>query len=278
MKESRDIKQLNLDKIIRDKNPRLLKWLPSFVLRYMKRIVHQDEFNAFLVRTRNEMEHDFVRATIREFDITLQSSGLENLPETGGCILACNHPLGGIDGIAVMHEAGTIRKDIKALVNDILMNLENLNPLLLAVNKHGKNALQSIRLIEQSYASDGCTIVFPAGLVSRKRNRKIEDSEWKKSFITQAVKHKRMIIPVYVDSRNSNFFYNLASLRKFLRIKANIEMFYLVNETYKQKGKTIRLIFGKPICHTTFTADQTDQYWAQKIKEHVYQLGLKNKI
>lgn len=278
MKEHGNVKQLNLDKIIRDKNPNLLKWLPSFVLRYMKRIVHQDEFNAFLVRTRNEMEHDFVRATIREFEITLQSSGLENLPVSGGCILACNHPLGGIDGIAVMHEAGTIRKDMKALVNDILMNLENLNPLLLAVNKHGKNALNSMRLIEQSYASDGCTIVFPAGLVSRKSNRKIEDSEWKKSFITQAVKHKRMIIPVYIDSRNSNFFYNLASLRKFLRIKANIEMFYLVNETYKQKGKTIRLIFGKPICHTRFTADQTDHYWAQKIKEHVYQLRIKNNI
>lgn len=270
---SQSIQQLNLDNIIRDKNPRLLKWLPSFLLNYMKRIVHQDEFNAFLVRTKDEFEHAFVRATIREFEITLKSTGLENIPETGGCILACNHPLGGIDGIAVMHETATIRKDIKAIVNDILMNLENLSPLLLAVNKHGKNKTQGTRLIDQAYASEGCTIVFPAGLVSRKNNRRITDSEWKKSFITQAIKYQRMIIPVYVESRNSDFFYNLASLRKFLGIKVNIEMFYLVNETYKQKGKTIRIVFGQPISPSTFTSDRSDHYWAQKIKEHVYQLG-----
>lgn len=244
----------------------------------MKRIVHQDEFNAFLVRTRDDMEHDFVKAAIKEFEITLQSTGMENIPTSGGCILACNHPLGGIDGIAVMHETGLVRKDIKALVNDILMNLENLSPLLLGVNKHGKNNTKSVRLIEQAYASQGCTIVFPAGLVSRKTAQRIEDSEWKKSFITQAVKNKRTVIPVFVDSRNSNFFYNLALLRKFLRIKINIEMFYLVNETYKQRGKTIRTIFGEPIPYTNFSSAHSDHYWAQKVKEHVYKLGEKRKV
>lgn len=239
----------------------------------MKHIVHQEEFNAFLVRSSNDMEHDFVRATIREFDITLASTGLENIPRTGGCILVCNHPLGGIDGIAVMHEVALVRKDIKALVNDILMNLENLNPLLIAVNKHGKNAAQNVKLIDDAYASEGCTIVFPAGLVSRKTNGKIEDSEWKKSFVTRAVKYKRTIIPVFVDSRNSNFFYNLAAFRKLVGIKANVEMFYLVNETYKQKGKTIRLTFGEPIFPDMFTTDHTDHYWAQKIRALVYRLG-----
>lgn len=250
--------------------------MPSFLLRYMKRIVHQDEFNAFLVRSRNELEHDFVHAAIREFDITLVSTGLENVPVSGGCILVCNHPLGGIDGIAVMHEVARVRKDIKALVNDILMNLENLSPLLIAVNKHGKNAAQNVKLIDESYASEGCTIIFPAGLVSRKTNGRIEDSEWKKSFVTRAVKYKRVVIPVFVSARNSNFFYNLASLRKRFGIKANVEMFYLVNETYKQKGKTIRLTFGKPICPDKFTVDHTDHYWAQRIREQVYQLGENN--
>jgi len=273
LKESDEIKQINLDKIIRDKNPQLLKWLPPFLLRYMKRIVHQEEFNGFLVRSRNELGHDFVRAAIDEFDITLESTGLENIPASGGCILACNHPLGGIDGIAVMHEVAFVRKDIKALVNDILMNLENLSPLLIAVNKHGRNAARNIKLIDEAYASDGCTLVFPAGLVSRKTNNRIEDSEWKKSFVTRAVKYKRTIIPVFVDAHNSNFFYNLATFRKIAGIKTNVEMFYLVNETYKQKGKTIRLTFGAPIYPDLFTTDHTDHFWAQKIRDHVYQLG-----
>lgn len=273
-----NVKQIDLDELIRAKNPALLRWLPSFMLNYMKRIVHQDEFNAFLVRARNAHEHDFVRAAIHEFGISIHSTGLENIPETGGCILACNHPLGGLDGIAVMHEAGRIRKDIKALVNDILMNLDNLSPLLIAVNKHGKNAAAGIRMIDQAYASEGCTIVFPAGLVSRKRNGKIEDSEWKKSFITRAIRYKRTIIPVYVGCTNSNFFYNLASLRTSLGIAANLEMFYLVNETYKQKGKSLRLVFGQPISPGTFTEEHSDHYWAQEVKKQVYALGERTNI
>lgn len=272
MEKRRETAQIDLEKIIRDKNPRLLKWLPRIFLNYLKRIVHQDEFNAFLIRTKDQTGHDFVKAALDDFDIGLTSEGLENIPQKGGCIIACNHPLGGIDGIAVMKETGKKRRDLKALVNDILMNLENLGALLVPVNKHGKNPSQSIKRIDETFASEGCTIIFPAGLVSRRKNGKIEDGEWKKTFITKAVQHRRTVIPVYVDARNSNFFYNLAMCRKKLGIKANIEMFYLVHETYKQKGKTIRLIFGKPICYTTFTGDHPDQYWAQMVKEEVYRM------
>lgn len=274
MSQTREVKQIDLEKVIRSKNPRLLKWLPRFLLAYMKKIVHQDEFNEFLVRTKDDMDHQFIEAAIRDFGIVLSSEGLENVPSTGGCIVVCNHPLGGIDGIAVMCALAKKRTDMKALVNDILMNLENMSSLLVPVNKHGKNAASSVALIDQSYSSSECTIVFPAGLVSRKGKGKIEDLEWKKSFITKAIKYKQDVIPVYVDARNSNFFYNLARLRTFFRIKANIEMFYLVNETYKQKGKAIKLTFGAPISYEKFTKENNDQYWAQKVKEHVY--GLKN--
>lgn len=263
---------IDLERVIREKNPQLLKWLPRFVLSYMKRIVHQEEFNDFLLRSKEHMNHEFVKAALKNFEIIVFSEGLENVPESGGCIVACNHPLGGIDGIAVMNAIADRRSDMKALVNDILMNLENMSSLLIPVNKHGKNAVSSVKLIDEAYSSDGCTIVFPAGLVSRKRNGRIEDSEWKKSFITKAVRHKRMVIPVYVDSRNSNFFYNLASLRKAIGVKANLEMFYLVNETYKQKGKAIRLVFGKPIHYSEFTADRSDHHWAQIVKQQVYML------
>jgi 1-acyl-sn-glycerol-3-phosphate acyltransferase len=273
LKTNGEVAQIDLEKVIREKNPALLKWLPGFLLRYMKRIVHEKEFNAFLVRTQHDKGHDFVKAAIRDFGIGLVSEGLENIPEKGGCIVACNHPLGGIDGIAVMNEVGKKRKDLRALVNDILMNLENLGDLLVPVNKHGKNVGQRVRAIDEAYASDECMIVFPAGLVSRKHNGKIEDSEWKKSFITKAVRHRRMVIPVFIEARNSDFFYNLASFRKRIGIKANLEMFYLVNETYKQRGRVIRMIFGRPICYTTFTPDHTDQYWAQQVKRRVYELN-----
>ncbi|MES2395537.1 MAG: 1-acyl-sn-glycerol-3-phosphate acyltransferase [Bacteroidota bacterium] len=273
MTQNNQIQKIDLEEVIRTKNPRLLKLLPSFMLSYIKRIIHQDEFNDFLQRTKDLYDHDFVSATLNNFQIHVISEGTENIPEKGGCIVVCNHPLGGIDGIAVMKEVGNKRNDIKAMVNDILMNLKNLSSLLIPVNKHAKNAVENIKRIDNAYASDECIIVFPAGLVSRRQKGEIKDLEWKKSFITKAIKYKRNIIPVHIEARNSNFFYNLAALRKTIGIKANIEMFYLVDEVFRQKGKFIKLTIGKPIPYTTFTKMHSDLCWAAKVKEHVYDLG-----
>lgn len=273
-----EVKYIDLERIIANKNPKLLKLMPAIFLRYLKRIVHEDDMNGFLLRTKENYDHDFLNATIKDFEIQLSSTGLENIPKSGGCIVVCNHPLGGIDGIAVMNEVAKVRKDIRAMVNDILMNLKNLSNLMIPVNKHGKNVGDAVKMIDQAYASGECIIVFPAGLVSRKMDGKIQDLEWKKSFITKAIKYELNVVPVFVNARNSNFFYNLALLRKKIGIKANLEMFYLVNETFKQRGKSIKLTFGEPISHVSFTKEQNDHYWAQKVKEHVYKLEKGNQL
>jgi putative hemolysin len=270
--------QIDLEKTIGSKSPRLLKLLPAFILSYIKRVVHQKELNAFLHLTKDKHAHDFVNATVKNFGVQVSSTGLGNIPKEGGCIVVCNHPLGGMDGIAVMNEVGKVRKDIKALVNDILMTLVNLRSLLIPINKHGKNVTESVKLINQAYASQECIIVFPAGLVSRIQNWKIKDLEWKKSVISKAIMYKRNIIPVYVEARNSNFFYALAFLRKIFGIKINLEMFYLVDEVYKQKGKSIKLTVGTPISYELFTKNHSDQYWVEKVKEHVYGLRDGKKI
>jgi putative hemolysin len=116
-------------------------------------------------------------------------------------------------------------------------------------------------------------ILFPAGLCSRKKKGKIEDLEWKKHFITKAVKHKRDIVPVHFTGRNSNFFYNLANLRVMLGIKSNIEMVYLANEMFKQKNKKIIVRFGEPISYKMFDKTLPPQAWALKVKKIVYSLG-----
>lgn len=266
------MQQVDVENIIKSKNPKLLRVLPRWLINYIKKVVHQTEFNEFLVSTKDKYAHDFVKAAVENFKVKVSSSGLENIPKNEGCIIVCNHPLGGLDGIAVMHEIGKVRLDLKALVNDILMNLENVRSLLLAINKHGNNSISNLKLLEESFASNGCTIVFPAGMVSRKNDGVIYDLEWKKAFIAKAIKHKRKIIPVHVDAQNSNFFYNLALFRKKLGIKANIEMFYLVDEVYKQKGKSIHLTIGAPISYEKFTKDNTEQYWAEYVKKEVYKL------
>lgn len=274
------LKKIDIDGVFKSKNPSLYKILPSFILSYVKRIVHQDEINGFLERNAHKYDFEFVKAIIDEFKIEEKVIGLENVPAIGGSVIASNHPLGALDFMAMMNAIGTKRKDVKALVNDILLNLHNLKNLFAGVNKVGKTSAESLLEVENVFASENLAVTFPAGLVSRKQfsngffgKSVIEDLEWKKTFISRAKKHKRNIIPVFIEGRNSNFFYNLSMWRKRIGIKANIEMLFLVNEVFKQRGKTITVIFGKEIPYETFDKRFNDAQWAQKVKEHVYLMG-----
>lgn len=263
-------KFIDIEKVINDKNPKLLRVMPGFLVRYVKRILHQDEINDFINRNGHHTSFDFVDDIIREFGAKVNIKGLENLPAEGGCIVASNHPLGGLDGIALVQSIGKKRKDLKFIVNDVLMQLKNLEDIFIGVNKHGKNVAQSIEIINNLYRTDLAMMIFPAGLASRKQGGAIKDLEWKKTFISRSRQHSRNIIPVYIDGHNTNRFYNLAFWRKKIGIKANIEMFYLVDEMYKQKGHNITITFGKPIPYTVFDKRHSDLEWAQKVKDFIY--------
>jgi putative hemolysin len=264
-------KLINIKEVFRKKNPALLKLIPGFIIQYLRRIIHEDELNAYLSTNYNNNGITKVENAIKEFKTIVKSHGLENIPKAGRPLIVANHPLGGLDGIAIINTVAKVRKDIKFPVNDILLNIPNTEDIFIPINKHGSNA-SNIELINNAFASDEALLFFPAGFVSRKQNGIIKDLEWKKTFIAKAKKYERDIIPTYIDGRNSNFFYNLANLRKFLKLKANIEMLYLVNEMYKQNNKTINITFGKPISYQTFDKRFTYAQWAEKVKEHTYNL------
>jgi len=266
---------LDLERVIAGKNPRLLKVLPRFILNYLKKVIHQDELNDIVRTNHDKYGVDFLDACLKGFCVKISYAGLENIPPDGRWIVAANHPLGGLDGMALMWLVGKVRKDIVFPVNDLLMHITNLKGLFIPVNKHGSNAGYA-RAIDETFASDKAMLFFPAGLCSRKQKGDICDLEWKKSFITKARTHKRDVIPCHINGRNSNWFYNLSRFRTKLGIKANIEMLYLVDEMFRQRGKEIVITFGKPISYTTFDKSKTDVAWAQVLKNHVYSLN-KNK-
>lgn len=267
-------KFIDLEKVIASKNPKLLKRIPGFVLNYLKRIIHVDEVNDFIYRHRNDYGFDFVDAVITDFKVNVEIHGLENIPKNGKQFVVSNHPLGGLDGIALIWACKKVRKDIKFPVNDILMNIPQLKPLFIPINKHGKNS-DNIQILEDNFAAEQLLLYFPAGLVSRKQGSKIKDLEWKHTVVNKARQHERDIIPAYMEAKNSNFFYNLARLRTKLGIKANIEMLYLVNEVYKFKGKSIKIHFDKPISYTFFDRSKKPKEWATYLKNLVYSIPKK---
>ncbi len=267
-------KFIDIRNVIAKKNPKLIKVFPRFILEYFRKILHEDEVNKIISLYQDKYGVEFVNNTINYMGFNYDVIGKSNIPESGRYIFIANHPLGGFDGLVLINEVGKHLGKLKFIVNDLLMNIPNLEPVFIPVNKHGRQSIEYVRKIEEAYASDIQILNFPAGLCSRKIKGKITDLVWKKNFVEKAVKHKRDIIPVYIEGKNSNFFYNLSNFRKKLGIKANIEMFYLVHEMFKQKNKHIALYFGKPIPYNTFDKKRKTIEWTRLLRKHVYELPI----
>ncbi|MFK8037992.1 MAG: 1-acyl-sn-glycerol-3-phosphate acyltransferase [Crocinitomicaceae bacterium] len=266
-------KFIDIDKIIAEKNPKLKRWMPGFLLRYLKKILHQKEINAIIESSEDMDGYEFCNYVLKEFNISIETKGLEHIPQSGGAIFAANHPLGGMDALAIIKEVIPLRPDLKFVVNDILLHLKPLKNLFIGVNKIGSNSKNNIADLNAEFEKPQCVFVFPAGLVSRKKKGIVKDLVWKKTFISRAKKFDKDVIPLFLDGELSNFFYRLSNIREKIGVKANIEMLYLVNELFKQKNRTLKLYFGKPIPHSTFNKSKTDIEWANFVKQEAYRLN-----
>ncbi|WP_317323257.1 1-acyl-sn-glycerol-3-phosphate acyltransferase [Leyella lascolaii] len=267
---------IDLDRIIREKMGTKARYVPSVAVRWLKHIIHQDEVNRFLWESRDKKGTEWLEECTRYLDMTLDIEGLENLPDKNDGRLytfVSNHPLGGVDGVALgaiigRHYDGRFRY----LVNDLLMNLPGLAPLCIPINKTGKQSRSFPEMVEAGFSGDNHILMFPAGICSRKIDGQIHDLPWKKTFITKSVETKRDIVPIHFGGRNSDFFYGLANVCKTLHIKFNIAMLFLVDEMYKNVHKSFRVAIGKPIPWQTFDKSKTAMEWAKYVQDMVYRL------
>lgn len=248
--------------------------IPHFIVNWIKNFIHQDYINEFL--TQGYEGADFCRECMKFLDVDIKVEGFENLdkiPEGSHYTLASNHPLGGIDGVAVLsviteHSGGRVR----LLANDFLMSIKGLAPLCVPINKIGAQARNLPKLINEAFQSDNEMMIFPAGLCSRKIDGKIQDLEWKKTFITQSRRSGRYIVPVHFIAENSPRFYRIANLCKKLKLKFNFAMLFLPDEMYRAQHKSFRMVIGEPIAPEFFDKSHTDLEWAQWVRSKVYTL------
>ena len=266
---------IDIDNVLRAKAPKHYKYIPKFLISYLKRIIHQEELNVFLRESKDvEPGVPFLEKCLEFLDADIQVKGLENIPEDRLFTFVSNHPLGGQDGVALGYIIGKkYNGKVKYLVNDLLMSVKGLAPLFIPINKTGKQAKDFPMMVEEGFKSDNQLIMFPAGLCSRRqKGGEIRDLKWSKTFIAKSIQTQRDVVPIYFDGKNSKFFYNLANLCKALKIKVNIAMLYLVDEMFKNKHKTFTVTFGSPIPWQTFDKSKTPTEWAQYVKEEVYKL------
>jgi putative hemolysin len=239
--------KISVEGVLKTKAPGLAKWMPRPVIKWLERTIHQDEINHVLATYDTGDAMEFLRGYFGYLGITYETVGLDKLPRDGRYIFASNHPFGGMDGMMLAERLGTHFGNVKVVVNDILMFLDPLKGIFVPVNKHGSQKGDYALRFNEAFEGPTPVLTFPAGLCSRCTGGVVEDIEWRPNFIKRAAQTGRQIVPVYVEGQLSKRFYRLANWRKWLGIKANIEMLYLPDEMFRQKGRHFRLFFGEPI-------------------------------
>lgn len=263
---------INLEQLIASKNKKLLRILPKFVLNKFKKLVHLDEINDAVYRYRDCKGAAFTDSIIyKEFNIKLEIKNPENIPYDDRALIVANHPIGSIDGMALISIMGQKRSDILFPVNDLLCALPGLKGVFVPINKYGKNS-SNHDVLNEAFKGDSIVMYFPAGTESKYIDGVLQDFPWKKTFVKKAIEFERQVTPVYIEGQNSKRFYRFSKIRRFFGIKFDLEMILLPDEMFRYRNKTIKLTFGKPIPYSVFDKSKTHLEWAQAVRAHVYKL------
>jgi putative hemolysin len=238
------------------------------ILRFLFREV---EFRRFAERYPHLTGFDFVEQGLDHFDfgVTASDRERERIPAWGRVVIIANHPIGSLDGLALLKLVGQVRRDVKVVANEMLAAVEPLHNLLLPVDAFGSRSTRdNLRAIEQHLQNDGAVIIFPAGEVSRMSATGIKDGAWRHGFLHFATKTKSPILPMFVDARNSVFFYSLSIFAKPL------STLWLVREMFKHNNKTMRVRIGQAIEFETYKALPLASGAKVKLfRRHIYKIG-----
>ena len=271
--------QINIGDVLKSKNPKLHKKIPKFVIWIVKKLIYEKSINKVLAKQENLKDVEFTTAFLDNIGVIRELHGLENIEKDGKYVFASNHPLGGLDGLALVEGIDRRFKGTKVIVNDLLMNLTPLKGIFIPVNKHGRQTVEYAKLVARHFESGKAIIYFPAGLCSRKINGKVTDLPWKRNFIQKAIEHKRDIVPTFVSGLNSPLFYSIERFRKRVGIKMNIGMLMLPHEMFR-KGKrkeSIKIFFGNPISYKELSTTHSVEFWSNEIRRRAYSLTNEDK-
>lgn len=243
---------------------------PPFLLGLIKRFLCIDYFNTVFKQGKTGIESCI--GAIDAMGIHIIVEGLESIPVGGRYTFVSNHPIGGVDGLALAGIIGTRFGSIRIPVNDFLLSVPGLRPISIPVSKTGGQSRELPALFNAAFDSENQILMFPAGLCSRLIDGKIQDLPWGKAFISQSIRTQRDIVPIHFYGENSRSFYLISRICSLLRLKFNVAMTFLPRETYKKRGGTFRVVFGTPVPYTVFDKSKTPSEWAGWVREEVYKL------
>lgn len=237
----------------------------------LRRLVREEEINRFLDSHKGSRGFEFVDEVLDYFNFSYTISHKErmNIPSSGRVVIIANHPLGALDGLALLKLVGEVRRDVRIIANDVLMNFDALQNLFLPVDNLGKNTRKAnIARIVDALQNDEAIIVFPAGEVSRAGFTGIKDGKWNSGFIHFARKANAPILPVYLGGKNSPLFYGLSYINK------SMSTLMLAREMFNKHSVTLPVRIGEPIAFNQLDAlPVSNRDKARLLKKHLYRIA-----
>ncbi|MED5509681.1 MAG: lysophospholipid acyltransferase family protein [Pseudomonadota bacterium] len=265
---------LNIEQAVQQKFPRFQHtspWIKKPTLGFLRKITHEHEVNRFLDLHQDLRGFDFIDQVLDYFNFSYSISHRDriNIPASGRVVIVANHPLGALDGLSLLKLVGEVRRDVKIVANDMLMNFAALESLFLPVDNLSKSTRKSsVARIVDSLNNDEAVIVFPAGEVSRIRPSGVRDGKWNSGFLNFAKKTNAPILPIFIGARNSSLFYSASMVYKPL------SGMMLAHEMFNKNSKNITMRVGETIPYQQI--EQLPLVKAEKAKllrRHLYRIA-----
>ena len=245
---------------------------PSWQKSVLRRLLHEKEFQQFNQRNRHLKGLDMVEQVLEYLDVSCELSerDLEQIPSTGPVVIVANHPLGTLDGLALLHAVSQVRRDVKIVTNRLLNCLSSLSSLMVLVDNMGnRTSRQQVGQMQEQLENQGVLIFFPAGEVSRFGSKGVKDGKWSHGFLRLAARFRAPVVPIHVSGRNSALFY-LTS-----KIYQPLSMLLLVREMFGNRGVRLKLKIGKRIPYASWHDGHTPaKELAARFRRHLYRIGL----
>lgn len=265
---------INVEKAITNKFPGFATQpalLRNPTVKLLKKLIYEDEINAFLQTNCDAVGLDFIDRVFNYFNFSYSVNVRQKnlIPRSGRVVIIANHPIGSLDGLAILKLISEVRNDVKIVANDMLMNFENLHSLFIPLdNMTGGSARRSYKKVIEALHNEEAVIVFPAGEVSRAHPTGVKDGQWRPGFLHFARRGKAPILPVHIKAKNSVLFYSMSALFKPLGTAL------LAHEMFNKHSGEIVFSIGDPIPVESLSSDELlDRTLVKRLKRHVYRLG-----
>ncbi|NUN07840.1 MAG: GNAT family N-acetyltransferase [Ignavibacteriaceae bacterium] len=266
--------KIDISEVILKKNPNFLGWMPRLfrktALYLIGKVLIIDKINTFRRENSHKNGIDFIDEAFDylDFSYTISKRDRDRIKSEGRVVIVANHPLGGLDGLALVKLVSEIRPDVKVVVNDFLANLSNLNSVFLPFDiTFSRPQKSNFIRIKETLLKESAVIFFPAGKVSRFRFSGIKDDVWHKGFLHFARQTNSPILPVHITAKNSFFFYMIGA------ISDRLSMLLLAREIYNKKGKTIEIKVGEIIPFKAVEDIKQEKVALKLLKKHVNLIG-----